>query len=104
MREFSVKSGEMRWEETTSYSPGSKICILRKGENGRIRTMFLKVGSNFRAGGHTNITGEEQLVVEGEIQSGGRSYGEGSYRFIPAGGSHDPWSSVTGAVLLVRWD
>jgi len=104
MREFSVNSGEMHWEEAPSYSPGARICILRQGENGRIETMLLKVGNNFTAGGHTNTTGEEQLVVNGEIQSGGRSYAEGSYRFIPAGSSHDPWSSSTGALLLVRWD
>jgi hypothetical protein len=104
MREFSVNSGEMHWEEAQSYSPGARICILRRGDNGRIRTMLLRVGSNFSAGGHTNTTGEEQLVLGGEIQSAGKSYGRGSYRFIPAGSSHDPWLSATGALLLVRWD
>ena len=104
MRGFSVSSGDMHWEEAPSYSPGARICILRHAEDGRIGTMLLKVGSNFRAGGHTNTTGEEQVVVKGEIQSGGRSYDEGSYRYIPAGSSHDPWSSSTGALLLIRWD
>ena len=95
MRGFSVSSGDMHWEEAPSYSPGARICILRHAEDGRIGTMLLKVGSNFRAGGHTNTTGEEQVVVKGEIQSGGRSYDEGSYRYI----RHPLYSSL----LFLAW-
>jgi len=104
MRDISVNPGEMHWEEARGYPPGARISILRRDESGRVRTMLMRVGSNFGTGGHTNATGEEQLVLKGEIQSGGRSYSEGSYRFIPEGASHEPWSSATGAVLLVRWD
>ena len=104
MREISVNPGEMHWKEARGYPPGARISILRRDESGRIRTMLIRVGNNFSTGGHTNTIGEEQLVLKGEIQSGGRSYSEGSYRFIPEGASHEPWSSERGAVLLVRWD
>jgi hypothetical protein len=104
MKEISVKPGEMQWEEARGDPPGARISILRKDESGTIRTMLIQVGRNFRTGGHTNTIGEEQFVLEGEIQTGGRSYVEGSYRFIPKGASHEPWSSARGAVLLVRWE
>jgi hypothetical protein len=71
---------------------------------GKKKGGLLKLGSNFSMGGHTNTIGEEQLVLKGEIQSNGETYGQGSYRFIPKRSSHDSWRSNKGAVVLARWD
>lgn len=104
MREISINPEERKWEEPVGYPRGTKVTALRRDENGRIRTMLMKLGSNFSMGGHTNTIGEEQLVLEGEIQSNRETQGPGSYRFIPQGSSHEAWRSEKGAVLLVTWD
>ena len=104
MKEILINPEERKWEDLAGYPRGTKLSVLRRDENGRIRTMLMKLGSNFSMGGHTNIIGEEQLILEGEIQSNGETYGKGSYRFIHERSSHDSWTSEKGALVLVRWD
>jgi len=90
MKEIGINPGKMHWQEAAGYSRGSEICILRTDERGNARAFLLRAGRNFTMGGHTNTTPEQQLVLEGEIQGGGQSFGQGSYRFIPRRGSHEP--------------
>lgn len=80
------------------------MSVLRRDESGRIRTMLMELESNFNTAGHKNTIGEEQLVLEGEIQSNGETYGPGSYWFIPERSSHELWRSDKGALVLLRWD
>jgi anti-sigma factor ChrR (cupin superfamily) len=104
MKEISINPEERKWEDFAGYPRGTEMSVLRRDESGRIRTMLMKLGTNFSVGGHTNTIGEEQLILEGEIQSNGETYGRGSYRFIPEQTSHDSWTSEKGALVLVRWD
>ena len=104
MKEISISPEERKWEDLAGYPRGTKVSVLRRDESGRIRTMLMKLGSNFSMAGHTNTFGEEQLILEGEIQSNGETYGQGSYRFIPQRSSHGLWTSDKGALVLVRWD
>jgi hypothetical protein len=94
----------MRWGEVVGYSRGSEICVLRTEKNGMVRAFLWRVGQGFTMGAHTNTTSEQQLALEGEIHSGGQTFRRGSYRFIPRGGSHEPWACREGAVLFVTWD
>jgi len=80
------------------------FAFLRTDENGMVRAFLLRAGRDLAVGGHTNTTSEQQLVLEGEIQSGEKTFGRGSYRFIPQGSSHDPWKYDKGAVVFVTWD
>jgi anti-sigma factor ChrR (cupin superfamily) len=104
MKEISINPERTEWEEFVGYPHGTRICVLRTDENGMVRTFLLRAGRDFTVGSHTNTTSEQQLVLEGEIQSGEKSFGRGSYRFIPPGSSHDPWTSPKGALLFVTWD
>ena len=104
MREIGINPGQMQWEEASGYPRGTRICVLRTDESGMVRAFLLRVGQAFIMGGHTNTTSEQQLVLEGEIQGEGETFGRGSYRFIPRGGSHEPWTCGEGAVLFVTWD
>ena len=104
MKEIGINPGQMRWGEAAGYSRGSEICVLRMDENGMVRAFLLRAGRNFTLGGHTNTTSEQQLVLEGEIHSGGQTFGRGSYQFIPRGSSHGPWTSTKGSLLFVTWD
>ena len=104
MKEISINSEQMQWEEFVGYPQGTRICVLRTDENGMVRAFLLRAGRDLAVGGHTNTASEQQLVLEGKIQSGEKTFGRGSYRFIPQGSSHDPWKSDKGAVVFVTWD
>jgi hypothetical protein len=104
MKEIGINPGQIHWGEAAGDSRGSEICVLRTDESGMVRAFLLRAGRNFTMGGHTNTTSEQRLVLEGEIHSGGLTFGRGSYRFIPQGSSHEPWTSTEGAVLFVTWD
>jgi len=103
MKEISINPGQMQWEEAAGYPPRTRICVLRTDENGMVQAFLLRVGQDFTVAGHTNTTSEQQLVLEGKIRSGGKTYNRGSYRFIPRGSSHGPWTSTEGTVLFVTW-
>lgn len=104
VKEVFIKAKDIQWKEAAGYPRGTKMCVLRRDESGRVRTVVMKLATNFTVGSHTNMAPEQQLVLEGEIQSGGKTCSQGSYRFIPRGSSHGPWKSRKGAVLLVTWD
>jgi len=104
MKEIGISPDRMQWEEVAGYPEGTRICILRTDEQGMVRAFLLRAGRDFTMGGHTNTTSEQQFVLEGEVQSGGETFGRGSYRFIPRRGSHEPWTCREGAVLFVTWD
>ena len=104
MKEIGINPGQMRWGEAVGYARGTRICALRTDQSGMVGAFLLRAGRDFTVGGHTNTTSEQQLVLEGEIHSGGQTFGRGSYRFIPRGGSHEPWTCGEGAVLFVTWD
>ena len=73
MKEFFINTEDMQWEEAPGYPRGTRISILRRDESGSVRTMLMKLGPNFSMGGHTNIIAEQQLVLEGEFQSNGKT-------------------------------
>lgn len=104
MKEIIINPEQMQWEEFVGYPQGTRICVLRTDENGMLRALFLRSGADFAVGGHMNTTSEQQLVLEEEIQSGEKTFGRGSYRFIPRGGSHELWTSPEGTVVFVAWD
>ena len=104
MTEIGINPGQMRWREAAGYPRGTRICGLRTDESGMVRAFLLRVEQGFTMGGHTNTTSEQQLVLEEEIHSGGKTFGRGSYRFIPRSGSHEPWTCGEGVVLFVTWD
>ena len=47
---------------------------------------------------------EQHLVLDGEYESEGEVFASGTYRIIYAGQDHGPFTSKTGAILLVIWE
>ena len=75
MKEIGISPDRMRWGEAAGYPRGTRICVLRTDESGMVRAFLLRAGQDFPMGGHTNTISEQQLVLEGEIQSGGQTFG-----------------------------
>jgi mannose-6-phosphate isomerase-like protein (cupin superfamily) len=52
---------------------------------------------------HLHSETEECLVLEGEVEMGGRLYGMHDYIHAPAGTTHPPISCANGALVFLRW-
>ncbi len=102
MQEISLNYEDMVWEEALSYPSGTKIKVLRE-ENG-VKTFLLKLlkGFDMEAHCHTAIT-EQHFVLDGRYESDGKKYHKGSYRLIPGGTTHGPFTSEDGAIILIIW-
>jgi anti-sigma factor ChrR (cupin superfamily) len=102
MKELFIDSNGMDWVQARGYPSGTQGKVLRK-ENGT-NTILLKLAQGFHMDAHCHTTTEQHFVLEGEYTGEGKTYGVGSYRLIPAGVTHGPFSSEKGALVLVIWD
>jgi anti-sigma factor ChrR (cupin superfamily) len=93
---------ELGWVQSDGYQVGTRMKTLRD-EDG-LKTVLLKFPQGFHMDAHTHIYNEQHIVLEGEYESEGEVYVSGSYRFIPAHKNHGPFTSKSGAVVLVIWD
>lgn len=93
---------ELGWEEASGYQVGTRIKTLRD-EDG-FKTIMLKLPKGFRMDSHTHIYNEQHIVLGGEYEIDGVVCSSGTYRFIPAHKDHGPFTSKTGAVVLIIWD
>ena len=102
MKEISLNYEEMAWEEATGYPSGTKIKVLREGNDAKTVLLKLPRGFDMEAHCHTAVA-EQHFVLDGLYKSEGKTYHQGSYRFIPGGITHGPFTSEDGALVLVIW-
>ncbi len=92
----------MEWEEAKGYPTGTKIKVFRG--NDEPETFLLKIQNDFQLGAHSHTATEQHIVLEGEYISNDKTFRKGSYRLIPAGITHGPFTSEHGAIILVIRD
>jgi len=102
MNEKSINYDEMEWEKAKGYPTGTKIKILREENDAKV--FLLDIPSGFDMEAHCHTGPEQHFILDGEYQIEEKIYIKGSYRFIPAGVSHGPFTSKNGAIILVIWD
>jgi len=102
MPEITRHTHEMAWEEAASYPSGTERKVLL--EVGETRTILLKLPPGFQMSAHTHIFDEQHFILEGEYELAGKTYGPGTYQHIPAHTSHGPYTSQSGALVLVIWE
>ena len=102
MKEFALNHEQMPWEEAAGYPTGTMMKVLR--QEGDQKTFLLKLPAGFaiEAHCHTSVA-EQHLVLRGSYVAQGTAYSAGSYRCIPPGVTHGPFTSDEGAELLVIW-
>jgi len=93
---------EFGWEKAEGYPVGTRIKTLRDEIDSK--TLLLKLPQGFHLDAHTHVYNEQHLVLEGEYESEGVQFTSGTYRFIPAHNDHGPFTSKSGAIVLVIWD
>jgi len=68
------------------------------------RTIVLQLPKGFRLEGHSHTKSEQHFVLKGQYELEGRTCSEGTYQLIHAEMSHGPFTSETGAEILVIWN
>ena len=102
MLDVIVNCNSMDWQDAgEAYPEKTKIKILRDDEGGR--TFILKIPKDFRMEGHTHIKNEQHFILNGQYEINGQVYGQGTYQLIHSNMTHGPFTSQTGAEILVVW-
>lgn len=101
MKQITIDTNKIEWQEADGYPQGTKIKILRRDESGQ--TVMLQLQPGFEISGHTHTRNEEHYVLDGQYEIGDKIYFQGTYQFFPADTSHGPFTSQTGAILLISW-
>ncbi len=97
-----ISHNKIPWQDAQGYPKGTQIKILREEKSAR--TFLLKILAGFDMEAHSHMTTEQHFVLEGQYESDGKTYGEGTFRLIPKGIDHGPFTSEKGATILVIWD
>ena len=92
----------MEWQDAgVAYPSGTKIKVLRDDDDGR--TIILQLPKGFKIEGHTHIKNEQHYVLKGQYEMDGQVFREGTYQLIHSQMTHGPFTSETGAEILVIW-
>jgi anti-sigma factor ChrR (cupin superfamily) len=102
--EVFYNTSKMEWQPAKSYPQGAELKVLRQGNASQGRTILLKLPPDWQMSAHSHTTVEQHFVLEGEYESQGRLFGVGSYRLIPRESNHGPFSTKSGAIVMVMWD
>ena len=104
MEDVILRANEMEWQQASNYPEGAQMKVLREGDGLHGRTILLKLPPGWRMSAHSHTAVEQHYVLEGEYESQRRVFGPGSYQLITKETDHGPFSSESGAVILVVWD
>ena len=103
MVDMIVNCNDLNWQDAgKAYPPDTKIKVLREDEGGK--TIILKMPKGFRMEAHTHIQNEQHFILNGQYEINGQIYNEGTYQLIKADMTHGPFTSQTGAEILVIWN
>ena len=102
MSNMVVNCNSMEWQEAEKgYPSGTKIKVLRDDDGGR--TVILQLPKDFKMEGHSHIKNEQHFVLKGQYEIGEKVYSQGTYQLIHSNMTHGPFTSKTGAEVLVVW-
>ena len=103
MKEVSLNVNDLKWQPAHGYSAGVEEKVLCSGDSAAPRTILLKIPSGWSMESHSHISTELHYVLEGEYESKGEVYSAGTFRIIQKEVEHGPFTSRTGATVLVTW-
>jgi anti-sigma factor ChrR (cupin superfamily) len=102
MLDMIVNCDSMEWQEAAdNYPQGTKVKVLRDDDSGR--TIILKIPKDFRMDDHCHIKNEQHFILKGQYEINGKVYSQGTYQLIHSNMTHGPFTSKTGAEILVIW-
>ncbi len=103
MNAVRVNVNDLEWSGAAEYPTGTEEKVLSIGGNIAPRAIMLKLPPGWRMDSHSHRFTELHYVLEGQVESQGQKYAAGTFRVIPKEVEHGPYSSETGAIVLVIW-
>ena len=102
MVDMIVNFNTMEWQDAEeAYPKGTKIKVLRDDQGGR--TVMLQIPPGFRMEYHTHIKSEQHFLLKGQYEIDGEVYTAGTYQLVQPNMTHGPFTSQTGAEIIVIW-
>ncbi len=102
MIDTAVNCNSLEWQDAGEpYYRGTMIKILREDDKGK--TVIMKLPAGFRMEGHTHIHTEQHFILKGQYEINGQVFSQGTYQLIHKDMTHGPFTSETGAEVLVVW-
>ncbi len=94
-----LRAGEIEWQDLPA--PGAKVRNLFVDKDRGRATLLIKLepGTAFPDHNHPDV--EECLVLEGDLELGGKIMHRFDYMRIPKGGQHGTPRTVNGCIVLV---
>jgi len=103
MKSISVNTNDLTWSEAPEYPDGTMQKVLSVGGTIAPRTIILKLSPGWEMASHSHRFTELHYVLDGEIESEGKTYAAGTFRVVPESVEHGPFRSKSGAIVLVIW-
>jgi len=92
-----------QWQAARSYPAGAEEKVLAAGDSTTPRAIVLKIPPGWSMDAHSHIFAELHYIIDGQYESQDETYPAGTFRLIPEEIEHGPFSTKTGAVILVIW-
>jgi len=97
-----INCNSLEWQDAeSSFSEGTKIKVLRDDKDGR--TVILRLPKGFRMEGHSHIRDEQHFILKGQYEMNDKVFSQGTYQLIHKDMTHGPYTSETGAEIMVIW-
>lgn len=103
MNAVTVNANSLEWHAAEEYPSGAEEKVLSVGGDMAPRTILLKLPPGWVMDSHSHRFTELHYVLEGEYESQGEKYPSGTFRVIPKEVEHGPFSTKTGAIIMVVW-
>ncbi len=103
MKELTIDTSAMAWEVADGYPEGAMQRVLDEGSDSSPRSILLRIEPGWAMTEHSHVFTELHYVLEGEYESDGEVHQAGTFRLIPRHTNHGPFSTSTGAVILIVW-
>ena len=101
MNAVEVNTNDISWQNALKYPPGAEEKVLSMGGGMAPRTIILKIPAGWEMESHSHSHTELHYVLEGSYESEGRTYSAGTFRIIPKEVRHGPFSTKTGATIII---
>ena len=101
MKEIHVSANDIDWQPAEAYPAGAMQKVLHDGSDSTPQSILLKIPPGWMMDEHSHVHTEMHYVLNGEYESQAKVYPSGSLRIIPAHSTHGPFTTISGAVVLV---
>lgn len=99
-----VYTPDMEWQDLNDFPGNAKAKLLREEGKAGAKTMLVRLAVGSEVAEHAHTAAIQHFVVEGEYESGGKTYRAGTYRFIPAHETSAPITTRGGCTILMIYD